>query len=162
MAAVAANGVIGRTNEVSLPWKIPAEMKWFRNTTINNVVIMGWNTFASLGYCPLPRRENIVITHRDLRSLTEWDDRDNLSFANNVQDSLLLSQLYEAEVFVIGGRQIYKQFIELRLIDRMLISHLKEEFEGNIKFPLHDFTGWIGRKIVRQEEFNVVEYTKCN
>ena len=101
VAAASDNNVIGINN--SLPWKMPADMKFFRNLTMGHVVIMGRKTFESMGAKPLGGRKNVIISR-------------NKNFSTNADYTVLgsLSEAFrlfidEKEVFVIGGSEIFKQ-----------------------------------------------------
>lgn len=129
IAACSSNRVIGKDNQ--LIWKVPGDLKRFKELTTGHPILMGRKTFESIGR-PLPNRTNIVIT-RD----KNWRHEGCLVY-NNLED--VLSIFEKHNLFVIGGGEIYKSLIaradkiELTLIDR--------EFDGDAYFPEIDST-WI-------------------
>lgn len=121
IVAISDNNCIGNNNE--LPWRLPEDLRYFKNTTMNSPVVMGRKTFESIGR-PLPGRDNYVLT------------RDKTFSSENVT---VLSSLDECkdisgdEVFIIGGAHIYEQMINV--VDRLYITHIHETFEGDSFFP---------------------------
>ncbi len=129
VAAVARNGVIGRAGE--LPWRIPEDMRRFRELTIGHPVVMGRKTWDSLPdrFRPLPGRRNVVVT-RNASWLGEGAER-----AGSLEDALRL--VGDAErVFVIGGRQLYDA--ALPLADELLLTEIDLAVEGDTFFPAWD------------------------
>ncbi len=130
IAAMGKNRVIGKNN--SLPWNLPADMKHFRELTTNKPVIMGRKTFESIGK-PLPNRTNIVIT-RDQDYKAE-----NCIVVRSADDALKAAENNE-EVMVIGGSQIYKEF--LPRANRMYLTLIEEDFDGDAFFPEYKVEEW--------------------
>ena len=128
IAAVARNGVIG--NGLELPWEIPEDMKFFRQATKGQVVIMGRKTFDSLQKA-LPNRENIVIT-RD----PNWK-ADNVRVFNDLEVAIETVKKEPknpgVNCFVIGGAQIYGE--SFRFLDEVWLTEIDKEYPGDIKFP---------------------------
>ena len=123
--AMSKNRVIGKDNQ--LPWRLSNELKYFKEVTNDSTVVMGRKTYESIGK-PLPKRKNIVLS-RD-RSLKI----DNVEICNSVIDILKRSYEYINEpIFIIGGAEIYKAF--LPYTDKMYITMIDEEFEGDTTFP---------------------------
>ena len=102
IVAMSNNNVIGINN--TLPWHIPQDLKRFKSLTMGNPIVMGRKTFDSIGR-PLPGRKNIVIT-RNEDSIIE-----GVEIVNSI-NSLLALIKNEEHVFVIGGEQIYKIFLD--------------------------------------------------
>lgn len=95
------NGLIGKNNE--LPWRLPADLKYFKETTMGHPIVMGRKTFESIGR-PLPGRKNIILT-RDKAFQAE----DCLVFHS--KDELLeWIEQYDSEVFITGGSEIFRLF----------------------------------------------------
>lgn len=141
--AMDQNCLIGKNNE--LPWKIPAEMKYFSRITSNNTVLMGRKTFESIGK-PLKNRHNIVIT-RNKENYKEWKE-ENLIFTDNLKEILEpYKDNFDKHVFVIGGREIY-QWTYL-YADYYYVSIVKGNYKGNVYFP---FSDWNKGKLVKKEE----------
>lgn len=148
IAAVADNGVIGRDGE--LPWEpIEEDMKFFREKTTGNTVVMGRKTFQSLPdeFRPLPNRQNIVLTRSSFEP-EEADVAEGLKEAWEKSDS--------EKVFVIGGASIYKQAMEEA--DKMLITEVSGEYEGDTYFPEFSEDNWEEESRREGEEVNFVEY----
>ena len=126
VAAVARNGVIGRDG--GLPWRIPEDARRFREVTMGHPVVMGRKTWDSLPerFRPLPGRRNVVVTRNP-----DWS-ADGAERTGSLEDALRLLG-GSSEVFVIGGAEIYRQ--SLMLADRLLLTEIDDEVEGNAYFP---------------------------
>lgn len=128
IAAVAENLAIGKNNE--LLWDIKDDMRHFRTLTTGHTVIMGENTYRSIGR-PLPNRTNIILS-------------DKLDFAvpgctvaHSKEEALEVAKQYEKdEVFVIGGARVYHEFIDLA--DRLYITRVAGSFEADTFFPAYE------------------------
>lgn len=134
IVAIAKNRAIGKDNK--LLWHLPDDLKRFKKITEGHVVIMGQKTYESLPKRPLPRRTNIVLT----------DDEDfnpeGAIVVNSIQGALLEARRYNdfGEIFIIGGASVYRQF--LPLADKLYITQIDKEFEGDVFFPVLD-DGWV-------------------
>jgi dihydrofolate reductase len=139
IVAVARNGVIGR--EGDLPWRLPGDMKWFKERTMGHHVLMGrrtWDSFPG----PLPGRVNIVIT-RGEPELPEGVRR-----AGSLEAALKIARAAgDGEVFIAGGAQIYAA--ALPLADRIYLTRVEAEVEGDTKFPEVDLSAW--RQVFRED-----------
>lgn len=127
IAAIGANGEIGADNK--LLWSIPEDMQWFKSHTMYKDVIMGRRTFESIGK-PLPKRRNIVLT-RD----REWEAPEGVHVYHSVEEVLADREGPPGlEVMVIGGAEIYKQF--LPYATKLYITNVHKEFpEADTFFP---------------------------
>lgn len=131
IAGIGKNNELGKDN--TLLWNMPADMKYFRDTTRAHSVIMGRKTFESIGR-PLPNRRNIVIT------------RDKDYYAENIEVVYSLDEAIDKvknddESFIIGGAEIYKQAIEKA--DKLYITEIDGEFpEADTFFPIIDKEIW--------------------
>jgi len=123
IVAMTPDRVIGRGGE--LPWHLPEDLKFFQRTTSGHPIVMGRKTYDSIGR-PLPKRRNIVLT-RD----ATWS-ADGVEVIHSPEQLGLLPGI-EGRVFVIGGSEIYAAF--LPRLDELLVSHLREEHEGDTRFP---------------------------
>ncbi|HKO54683.1 MAG TPA: dihydrofolate reductase [Thermoanaerobaculia bacterium] len=131
IAALAANGVIGRGNR--LPWRLSADLKRFKALTMGHHLVMGRKTFASIGR-PLPGRTTIVIT-RD-----EGFRADGVEVAHSLEEALALAG-NDDEVFIAGGAEVYRQ--ALHVADRMYLTRVHSDVEGDVTFPeFDDVTEW--------------------
>lgn len=130
IAAVSKNGVIGVNNK--LPWDLPEDLERFKIITTGGVVIMGRKTYESIGKA-LPNRVNIVIT-RDKNFKAP-----NVLVVNSIESALFKAG-GQKDVFIIGGGEIYKQ--TMSYVDRMYISEVDMEVEGDTLFPTIDKNRW--------------------
>ncbi len=125
IVATAKNNVIGRDNNI--PWHLPADLKYFKKTTLGHHIIMGRKSFASIGR-PLPKRTNIVVT-RDPFFVAS-----GCIVSHSIDEALAVAKENgEDEAFIIGGGQIYKQ--SLPLWDRVYLTKVDIEVDGEIYFP---------------------------
>lgn len=135
IAAVAANGVIGKDND--LVWSLPDDMKYFMNSTKAHYIILGRKNYESLPpkFRPLPNRTNIVITRqKDLKL-------ENTIVVNSLDEAIGICKSDNQEkIFVIGGGQIYEQ--ALPITDTLYITEIHHEFEGDTFFPKYDKNEW--------------------
>lgn len=138
IVAIAQNGTIGDKN--SLLWHIKEDMRFFRTTTSGHAVIMGRKTFESLGSKPLPKRKNIVITRAE-RSF------EGAFTAHSLQEAIAMAEGDE-EIFIIGGAQIYAE--ALSVADRMYITRVERDYEGDTSFPEIDYSKW---QLVSEERY---------
>ena len=129
--AMADNRVIGIENR--LPWKLPADMKWFRENTMGKPIIMGRLTFESFGAKPLPGRRNIIISRNPTYSA------EGIEVFTSIEDALQATQDSE-EVMIIGGMSLYKQ--SLLFADRLYMTLIHANIEGDAWFPEFDLSDW--------------------
>ncbi|MFI3279035.1 MAG: dihydrofolate reductase [Rikenellaceae bacterium] len=129
IVAIASDGVIGNNNE--LLWHITEDMKYFRRVTSGHAVVMGRKTYDSIGR-PLPKRHNIVISRQNISI-------EGCSVVGSLEEALGLLDPAE-ESFIIGGAQIYA--LALPLSDRMYITHVGGDFEGDTHFPAWNPDEW--------------------
>lgn len=129
IAAMAADRVIGMDN--AMPWSLPADLAWFKKQTLNKPVIMGRRTFESIGR-PLPGRLNIVISRSAGTS-------EGVTWVTSPDEALALAG-DAPEIMVIGGGKIYAQMLEKA--DRLYLTHIDAEVEGDTQFPDYDPDQW--------------------
>ncbi len=126
IVAMSTNRVIGKDGD--LPWHLPRDMKYFKDTTMGHYVIMGRESFASLNYVPLKGRTNIVLT-RDPFFITS-----SAIVLHSMEEAL--SHAYEAgeaESFILGGGKIFAQF--MHLIEKIYLTEVIAHVVGDIYFP---------------------------
>lgn len=131
IVAIGKNGLIGKDNE--LPWHYPEDMKYFRETTRGKKVIMGEMTFKSiLGYInkPLPNRTSIIATLTDYTYPGVEVTNDIIQYLKDFPK--------DEEIFIIGGKVIYD--LTLDIADRLYITHVNKEYEGNVFFKEIDYS----------------------
>ncbi|MBX3018192.1 MAG: dihydrofolate reductase [Bdellovibrionaceae bacterium] len=130
IAAMAANRVIGVDND--LPWSLPEDLKFFRDTTKGAVMIMGRKTFESLGK-PLPGRYHVVIT----RNADYRYEHERVKIVESIDKAIdfakTLVPTWPSEVFVVGGGEIYKQ--SLHLVDKIYLTRIERDYQGAAHFP---------------------------
>lgn len=134
VAAAAANGVIGRDNR--MPWHLPEDLAHFKRLTLGHPVVMGRKTYesilAALGK-PLPGRTNIVVTRQAGFAAPGCIVAASL-------DAALAAAREAAEIFVIGGAEIYR--LALARADRVHLTLIDAAFEGDATFPALDTALW--------------------
>ena len=130
IAAVDINLAIGK--EGKIPWDIKEDLKFFRQNTENTAIVMGRATYDSIGR-PLPNRRNIVITRNSKISIPGCE------VVSSVDKALILTN-NEDEVMVIGGASLCEQL--LPQVNRLYITKIDGEFEGDIYFPKYDDLNW--------------------
>ena len=131
VAAVAKNGVIGRDGD--LPWRLPDDLQAFKRLTLGKPVVMGRKTWESIGR-PLPERLNVVTTR------SEGFAAPGASVVSSAEAALELLAV-QAEVMVIGGGAIYRQF--LGRADRIYLTEVDAEIDGDVTFPDLDAAEWV-------------------
>ncbi len=124
IVAVSKNYVIG--NKGNIPWKIKGEQKRFKELTTGNTIIMGRRSYDEIGH-PLPNRKTILI------STTKAVENELCTTAGSLQEALSLVDLTKEDVYVAGGAMLYKE--ALPLVERMYITHIDLEAEGDTFFP---------------------------
>ena len=151
IAAIANNNAIGKDND--LIWHLPADLKRFKKVTSGHHILMGRNTFESIGK-PLPNRTSVIITRNNDYFV------DGCLVANSIEEAIELSK-EDNTVFIIGGAQIYKQAMERGLVDKLDITYVHHDFEADAFFPEIDLTEWreISREDFKADEKNKYDYS---
>jgi dihydrofolate reductase len=133
IVAVSRNGVIGRDG--GLPWRLPADLRHFKATTMGHHLVIGRATWDELG-APLPGRTIVVVTrNRDLAA-------DGALVAHSLEEALELAA-GDDEIFIGGGAEIYRQALDRGLVDRLYVTRVHAEVEGDTFFPEVDWQGWL-------------------
>ncbi|RBQ11986.1 dihydrofolate reductase [Pedobacter miscanthi] len=148
--AVGENYAIGKNNQ--LLWHMPADLKFFKQTTSGHTVIMGRKTFDSVGK-PLPNRRNVVIT-RDTELKIE-----GVEVVNSLDKALEITQTEEKPVFIVGGAEIYRQ--ALPKTDTLYLTTIHHTFDADTFFPEIDRNEWkvISSETHKADEKNKYDYT---
>ncbi len=143
IVAVAENNVIGRQGD--LPWRLSADLRRFRRLTTGHAILMGRKTWESIGR-PLPGRTSVVITQQ-----TDYQPGfEEVLVATDLDEALALAQGADAsdeQAFVIGGAAIYE--LSLPRADRLLLTRVHAEVEGDVFFPEVDWSQW---RLVAEEK----------
>ncbi len=135
VVAASENNVIGCNNQ--LLWRLPNDMKFFKNTTWGMPVIMGRKTFLSLGARPLPGRQNIILTRQKDHGIIN----EEVWITGSVEEALSRAGETDCkEVFVVGGGQIYEIF--LPLTQKIFMTRVHTFLEGDTFFPLIKNEEW--------------------
>ncbi len=140
VAAVARNGVIGADG--GIPWHLPDDQRRFKELTVGHVLVMGRLTYESIGR-PLPGRTTVVVTRTAGWSAAD----DGVLVAPGVAEALALAATVDDEVFVVGGSRVYEE--ALPLADRLELTWVDAEPEGDARFPAVDWDAW--REVAREE-----------
>ncbi len=153
---------IGRNND--LMWHLPKDMRFFKETTLGHIVVMGRKNFDSIPekYRPLVGRENVILTrNKDFEAENCVVLHDLVEVWEKYQDE-------EAKtIFIIGGGQIYKQALASGLVEEMYITHVNQRFNADTFFPEFDLKPWSLQVVLKQEKdekhsvsFQVNKYTR--
>jgi dihydrofolate reductase len=147
IAAMDRNQLIGNNNQ--LPWHLPADFTHFRAKTMGKPVVMGRKTFESIGK-PLPGRTNIVLSRNPNLQL------EGVECVSSLQDAITAAADAE-EIMIIGGSTIYEML--LPQVDRMYLTYVEGEFEGDAWFPEFDQSQWQETETVlhQKDEKNIYD-----
>ena len=149
IVAVSKNGFIGKDG--SLPWQISEDLKRFRKITSNSVVIMGKNTYLSIGKA-LPNRENIIVS-------TTLKSADGCIIVRSLDEAIGLSKenFPSKDIFLIGGYAIYKT--GEAFADTLYLTKVDIEVEGDVNLPSFDWESW--REMEREDFFDAGSGINC-
>ena len=151
IAAIGKNNELGKDNK--LIWNIPRDMKFFKEVTMDNTVIMGMNTYKSLPNCLLPGRKMIVITN-ELQQ-----DNDKVDFVYSIEEILDRYKDSPDNVFIIGGASIYNSFIEYS--DCMYLTLINDEcLDADCYFPSFNENDWNVSEIL-SDNYENIEFKIC-
>lgn len=146
IVAIGNNNEIGKNNK--LLWHIPEDLKKFKEITQGKTVIMGRNTYESIGK-PLPNRHNIVLS-KNLKSFSN-NYNEKLEIYNDFSKIVEKYKNSDKEVFIIGGAQVYKKALELGIAEKLYISHIDfSDNDADTYFPKIDCNIW---KKVEEEKY---------
>lgn len=133
IVAVASNWAIGKEN--NLLWHISEDLKFFKRTTLGSPIIMGYNTFLSLGSKALPKRRNIVINRN-----VEEEAPVGVEFVRSLDEAVALVK-DEPQAFIIGGGRIYAAALDI--VDQLYVTHVDTAIEdADTFFPDLTQTKW--------------------
>ena len=139
IAAIAKNNALGKDND--LIWHLPADLKRFKKVTTGHYILMGRNTFESIGR-PLPNRTTIIIT----RNKNYF--KEGCLIANSLEEAIEMANK-EKHIFIIGGAQIYKETMAKDLVDQLDITLVHNKFDADVYFPEIDTNIW--KEVVRED-----------
>lgn len=126
MVAHDPNRVIGLNND--LPWHIPEDLAYFKETTMGKAMVMGRKTFESIGR-PLPGRQSIVVTRNKDYS------HEGIIVVHDLEEAIEKAKDHSDEVMIIGGADIFR--LAMGLADRLYITYIHQNFDGDTFFPAY-------------------------
>jgi len=151
IAAMSRNRVIGRNN--GMPWRLPADLRFFKETTMGHTLIMGRKTFESLQKFLAGRR--IIVLTRD-----RCFEAEGIETAHTLEEAVSLAE-DEAEIFIAGGAEIYSLALDADIADTMYLTLIEEDFEGDTWFPEYKESDWklISREDREKDEKNPYDFS---
>lgn len=153
IAGLAPGRVIGKNNQ--LPWHYPQDLKHFKEITTGKVVVMGYNTYLSIGK-ELPNRRNVILSFEPIAGLECYTNIPDM-MKKLEEDPEQVGASKVAEIYIMGGMSIYKQF--LPKADILHITHIKKEYDGDAFFPeFEDQFVEVDREV--HEEMDFVTYKR--
>jgi len=147
IVAMDANRGIGKNND--LMWNLPVDMKFFKDKTTDNIVVMGRKNYDSIPekYRPLPNRENVILTrNKDFKAegcLVFHSFEEILTHYENEEDRTM---------FIIGGGEIYNLALEKDIVDEMYITKINKAYDADTFFPEINLREWRRLKILTNPE----------
>lgn len=164
IAAKDQNNLIGIGLE--MPWHLPKDFSYFKETTIGHPIIMGRKSFESIGCRPLPNRPHVIVS----ADYTLSYKSDNVVTVSNVEDAILIAKSFEhsdtSEVFICGGGQIYEYALKNKLVDMLYITQIhtnikvdKQDQDKCVYFPDYGNDAW---DLVQIKAFDADEKNKFN
>ena len=161
IVAMDKNRGIGKNND--LMWHLPNDMRFFKETTAHQIVVMGRKNYDSIPekYRPLPNRKNVILTRNSDYKAEECD------IFNSLDDALgAHTNETEKTIFIIGGGQIYTLALAQGVVDEMFITHIDGDYDADTFFPEFDKSKWRKELVLKQEiddrhenSFEVFRYT---
>jgi dihydrofolate reductase len=159
------NFVIGDSNG-NVPWRIPEDLKFFKEYTMGKACLMGRKTWDSIPvkYKPLLGRTNIVISRDILKINNPGYSKNPMLPANSVEQAILVAEYFcpNQEMCITGGGEIYRYCLENDLVDKVIASEIKGHLDvkGTTFFPNLKELGWKSSVHKEFDEFIVMEYKK--
>jgi dihydrofolate reductase len=154
ISALAENRVIGNKN--TLPWHLPADFKYFKEKTLGKTIILGLNTFKSIGAKPLPNRKHIILTKDPIDPVPA-----DCFLAHSIDQALEIGKKLspDGEIMICGGASVYQQF--LPLAQRLYLTYIHANFEGDTFFPELNMQDWkeVSREDHQPDEKNKYAYS---
>lgn len=144
IVAMAPGRVIGRDGK--LPWHLPGDLKFFREQTMGQIVVMGRKTFASIGK-PLPKRENWVVSRHPV-------EVEGVRWVEGLEE--LAAAPTDQIVWIIGGATLYEQ--TLVFLQELLVTIVREAHQGDTWFPAFEDHFEVVAKIAEEEAYDIVRY----
>lgn len=146
IAAIGKNLELGYNND--LIWKIPEDLKFFRDNTMGKTIVMGLNTFNSLPKI-LPNRKHIVLTRKNI----ELDS--SVIVMHNIDELLKYIDNNNEEIMIIGGAMIYNEMIGYA--DKMILTEIDMNANADVYFPEFSLTDW-DREVISNYKYEDINY----
>lgn len=165
IVACSVDGVIGEKGSSKLLWKQKADMAFFKETTTDKIVIMGNNTFKSMGSRPLKNRINVIVT-REPVNLNITPDKE-LIYVNDLKCIDKLREVFKKDVFIIGGEAIYDLALQTVNVDNIYMTLIEAVFEDKCEnpayfnYPLHRYSNKKCLQTGKSDENNEYYYHIC-
>ena len=142
------SGIIGKSNK--LPWHLPKDLKHFKETTLNQAILMGRVTFEGMNKRLLPNRETLILT-------TQSDYQvEGATVVTSVKEFLTWYTNQDKSLYIVGGSQVYKLFEPY--VDELVVTQVQTEVDGDTYFPRDfDFSRF---SLVSSEFYEKVEQNK--
>lgn len=146
IAAVGKNRELGVNN--NLIWHIPEDLKFFKEKTMNKIIVMGYKTYKSLPKL-LPGRRHVVLTHHQI-------DNDKIKVFSYVDSLIKYLDSISEEVFIIGGATLYGEFINKA--SKIYLTEIDDKYEqADVFFPEFDKNKY-KRKVLKKSKYNTLDY----
>ena len=139
------DGYIGKNN--TMPWHLPADLKHFKALTVEKTIVMGTNTYLSLGK-PLPNRRNIVVSH-------SLEKQAGIEIVRSIEELADKLEDVDGGIVIIGGAKIFAE--TLPLVNRLYRTVIKDHFNGDTKIIAIDYNQW---RLIQSESFEPDEKNK--
>lgn len=152
VVAMSDNNVIGRDG--TMPWHLPEDLAHFKKVTMGHPMIMGRRTFESIGK-PLPGRTTLVVTRS-----AQWNAA-GVVVAHGLYEALDRGLALDDDVSIVGGGQIYAEALKGNVVDRMIVSRVAGNVEGDTVFPTIDLSFWNLTDESEFDGFSVVTYERA-
>ncbi len=146
IAAMSENRVIGRGSQI--PWHLPEDFKWFKQTTLGHVLVMGRKTFESIGR-PLPGRETIVLTRSGF-------SHPGVTTAKTLEE--VGAKVADRQAFIAGGAEIYR--LALPRCSDLYLTLVKRPVEGDVFFPPFEDQFELAAELRDTPEFKILHYRR--
>jgi dihydrofolate reductase len=146
IAAMAENRIIG--NQGDIPWHLPEDFKWFKQTTMGQILVMGRKTYQSIGR-PLPGRETFVLsrTPRDIPKVQNFTD---LAELDNLET--------DKTIWIAGGGEVYKQM--LPRCSELYLTRVHRTVEGDAQFPEFEDTFELAEIVQKNDDFTIERWVR--
>ena len=153
-AILAIDNTNGLAKNDLIPWKCKTDMIFFKNETINNIIIMGSKTLKSLPYSqPLKNRTNIVLTNEKEKYLKIYGKNNTLLFLNFDETIKYINQNNNNKFYIIGGNEIYNLF--LQYCSSIWITRIKKNYDCDLQFN-YDLSSYIKKIVYDDSELEII------